>query len=74
VLSQSIGDRAIERSIPCVTWNEEKGTIDWIKGVAPTPEDHETTLKVDFVTFGGDLATPLTREQMAESGFKDRKP
>jgi hypothetical protein len=45
-------------AIRFVTWNDETGSIDWVKGVVPVPEDYETTLKMDFVTFDGDPATP----------------
>jgi hypothetical protein len=45
-------------SIPFVSWNDETGTVDWIKGVIPVPEDYRTTLTIDFVTFDGDPAAP----------------
>jgi hypothetical protein len=45
-------------SIPFVTWSEQSATVVWLEGVVPVPEDYTTTLKMDFVTFDGDPATP----------------
>jgi hypothetical protein len=56
--NQAIAQYNSNGDIRFVTFDEETGTIDWIKGVVPIPEDYETTLKMDFVTFGGDPATP----------------
>jgi hypothetical protein len=45
-------------SIPFVTWNEETGSVDWMRGVIPLPEDYRTTLTMEFLTFDGDPAAP----------------
>jgi hypothetical protein len=39
-------------------WNPDKREIEWIRGIVPIPEDFENSLKMEFITFEGDPATP----------------
>jgi hypothetical protein len=49
--------------IKFVTFNED-GTLSWIRGVIPMPEDYETTFKMDFITFDGDVSTPAGEDNL----------
>jgi hypothetical protein len=40
-----------------VSWNADKRTLEWMRGVVPIPEDYRTTLKMEFMTFNGDPAS-----------------
>jgi hypothetical protein len=44
-------------------WNAERREIEWIRGVVPLPEDFERTLKMEFITFNGDPATPAGEDR-----------
>jgi hypothetical protein len=39
-------------------WDANDHTLRWMRGVVPIPEDYRETLRMDFLTFGGDPATP----------------
>jgi hypothetical protein len=45
-------------SIRFSSWNEERQTLEWIKGVVPVPADYRETLRMEFMSFDGDPATP----------------
>jgi hypothetical protein len=44
-------------------WDAERRALDWIHGVVPIPEDYAKTLKMEFLTFGGDPATPAGEDK-----------
>jgi hypothetical protein len=37
---------------------DAEGGLRWLKGIVPVPEDYRKTLKMEFLTFGGDPSTP----------------
>jgi hypothetical protein len=39
-------------------WDDDADTLSWIQGVVPIPEDYETTLKMDFITYDGNTSDP----------------
>ena len=43
------------------SWNEESGSLDWIRGVVPLPEDYAKTVQMAFLDFEGDLSLPPGR-------------
>jgi hypothetical protein len=43
-------------------WNAEDRSLDWIQGVVPIPEDYRETLRMEFLTFTGDPATPAGKD------------
>jgi hypothetical protein len=45
------------------TWNAEARSLEWIRGVVPIPEDYAATLKMDFLAFNGDPATPAGEDR-----------
>lgn len=40
------------------TWDEDTKTLSHLKGIVPMPADYETSFKMDFLTYTGDLAEP----------------
>jgi len=49
--------------IKFATLNED-GTLSWIHGVIPMPADYESTFKMDFITFDGDVSTPAGQDNL----------
>ncbi len=39
-------------------WDDQAKTLSWLKGIVPIPEDYQTRLKMDFITYDGDPADP----------------
>jgi hypothetical protein len=39
-------------------WNAESGSLDWIRGVVPLPEDYAETVRMAFLAFDGDPSLP----------------
>ncbi len=39
-------------------WDDATKTLSWVHGVVPIPEDYETALKMDFLTYTGDPSDP----------------
>lgn len=44
--------------IQFASWDDATKTLSWTKGIIPIPEDYETTLKMDFITYDGDTCDP----------------
>ena len=42
----------------------DDGSLTWMHGVVPIPEDYQTTFKLDFITFDGDVSTPAGEDNM----------
>lgn len=41
-------------TIPLVTWNAERGGLEWMRGVVPIPPDYPQAVRMEFMTFDGD--------------------
>jgi hypothetical protein len=44
-------------------WNPRERALDWVRGVVPIPEDYRKTLRMTFLTFDGDPATPAGKDK-----------
>ena len=56
--NRALEQLATEGAIRLVSWNAETRELEWLRGVVPIPEGYESTLRMDFMTFEGDTATP----------------
>ncbi len=41
------------------TWNPADSTLSWLKGVIPMPSDWQRSLKLDYITYNGNVTDPL---------------
>jgi hypothetical protein len=56
---EAIEDYNATGKIQFSTWNDEDSTLSWKHGIVPIPEDYETSLKLDFITYNGSTEDPV---------------
>ncbi|MBI2502838.1 MAG: T9SS type A sorting domain-containing protein [Candidatus Latescibacteria bacterium] len=43
-------------------WLNEDGSLGWLHGIVPMPEDYQRTFRMEFITFNGDPSTPAGQD------------
>ncbi len=59
--SQNIRDYKANGEIVVTKWDDTENKLNHLKGVIPIPPDWETTVKMDFVNFLGDVNDPIDK-------------